>query len=54
MSDAQRNALLAEMQALAQAHSRGQVSTAEYNRRLALLRRLAATHSQEAIRKIEE
>ncbi|WP_223477960.1 hypothetical protein [Oricola indica] len=54
MSDAQRDVLLAQMQALAQAHSRGQVSTAEYNRRLALLRRLAATHSNEAIRKIEE
>lgn len=54
MSDEQRAALLSEMQALADAHARGVVSSAEYNRRLAELRRLAATHSDEAIKIIED
>jgi hypothetical protein len=54
LTDAQRDLLLAQMQALAEAHSQGKVSAAEYERRLALLRRLAATHSQETIKSIEE
>ncbi len=53
MSDAQRDALVAQMQALAQAHSRGLVSTAEYRRRLAELRQLGATHSDATIKIIE-
>lgn len=53
LTDEQRANLLAEMQALAVAQSKGLVSRAEYQRRLAALRRLAATHSDEAIRTIE-
>ena len=53
LTDEQREAMLAEMQALALAHSKGEVSSAEYNRRLMTLRRLAATHSDEVIQIIE-
>ncbi|MFZ2101958.1 MAG: hypothetical protein WAU86_15470 [Oricola sp.] len=54
LTDAERDALVAQMQALADAHAKGTVSTAEYQRRLAALRDLAATHSSETIAKIEE
>ncbi|QKV17794.1 hypothetical protein [Oricola thermophila] len=54
MTDAERDALLLEMQALADAQAKGGVSRADYERRLAELRHLAATHSQAAIDTIEE
>jgi len=53
MTDAGRNALLAQMQALAAARSQGLVSAAEYQRRLAELRTLGATHSDATIKIIE-
>lgn len=53
LTDDQSKLLVAEMQALSLAHSRGQVSTAEYNRRLAVLRQLAATHSDAVLEIIE-
>ena len=48
-----RDALLAEMQALAAARSQGLVSAAEYQRRLAELRQIGATHSDATIKIIE-
>lgn len=54
LTDAERDALLAEMQQLAVAHSKGIVSQADYRRRLAELRNLAATHSQATIKIIEK
>ena len=54
LTDVQRDALVAEMQALAETHARGGITAAEYQRRLEQLRRLAATHSEDAIKKIEE
>jgi hypothetical protein len=54
LTDAQRDALVAEMQVLGETHARGGISTAEYQRRLEQLRLLAATHSDDAIKKIEE
>lgn len=53
MSDAGRDALLAQMQALSAARSQGLVSAAEYQRRLAELRTLGETHSDATIRIIE-
>ena len=53
MTDEQRDTLLAEMQALAQAHAAGNISTAEYQRRVGILRKLAETHSLEMIKQIE-
>ena len=53
MTDAGRDALLTEMQALAAARSRGLVSSAEYRRRLAELRAIGATHSDATIKIIE-
>lgn len=54
MTDAQRDALLAQMSALNAAHASGRISSAQYQRRLAELRRLGATHSTTAIKIIEE
>ncbi|MAS04890.1 MAG: hypothetical protein CL534_09425 [Ahrensia sp.] len=53
MTDAGRDALLAKMQALAAARSQGLVSAAEYQRRLAELRTIGATHSDATIKIIE-
>lgn len=53
MSDAERDMLLTQMQALGQAHAQGLVSSAEYRRRLAELRKLGATHSDATIKIIE-
>jgi len=53
MTDAGRDALLAQMQALAAARSQGLVSAAEYQRRLAELRQIGATHSDATIKIIE-
>ncbi len=54
LTDTQRDELVLQMQALAEARAQGNVSTAEYERKLAQLRLLAATHSQNAIDSIEE
>lgn len=54
LTDAQRDELVLQMQALAEARAQGNVSTAEYERKLAQLRLLAETHSQNAIDSIEE
>ena len=54
MTDEKRDALLEQMQALSVAQQRGRMSTAEYQRRVAALRRLANTHSADTIEKIEE
>jgi uncharacterized membrane protein len=54
LTDAERDDLVLRMQALAEARAQGNVSNAEYERRLAQLRLLAATHSQNAIEGIEE
>lgn len=54
LTDAERDDLVLQMQALAEAHAQGNVSNAEYQRRLAQLRLLAATHSQNTIESIEE
>ncbi|TCD12395.1 hypothetical protein [Oricola cellulosilytica] len=54
MTDAQRDALVAQMTALSAAHANGRISPAQYQRRLAELRRLGATHSTATIRTIEE
>jgi hypothetical protein len=53
MTDAGRDALIAEMQALSAARSRGLVSPSEYQRRLAELRTIGATHSEATIKLIE-
>lgn len=53
MTDAGRDALLAQMKALAAARSQGLVSAAEYQRRLAELRTIGATHSDATIKIIE-
>jgi hypothetical protein len=54
LTDAQRDELVLQMQALAEARAQGNVSAAEYERKLAQLRLLAETHSQNAIDSIEE
>jgi hypothetical protein len=54
LTDAERDTLLVQMQALGQAHAQGKVSSADYDRRLAQLRLLAKTHSNETIMTIEE
>jgi hypothetical protein len=54
MSDAQRNALLQQMRTLSISQQKGRISPAQYRRKVAELRRLAATHSSSTIRKIEE
>jgi hypothetical protein len=54
LSDTERDGLVLQMQALAEAHAQGNVSNAEYQRRLEQLRLLAATHSQNTIESIEE
>jgi len=54
LTDAQRDEMVLQMQALAEAHAQGSVSNAEYQRRLAQLRLLAETHSQNTIESIEE
>jgi len=54
LTDAQRDELVAQMQALSRARAQGSVSNAEYERKLAELNRLAATHSQETIDTIGE
>lgn len=47
-------ALLAQMQALAAAQANGRISPVAYQARMAELRRLAATHSSETLRQIED
>lgn len=54
MTDEQRDVLYSQMRALATAHASGQVSTADYERRLAVLRKLAESHSLDTIEKIEK
>ncbi|GAB4362152.1 MAG: hypothetical protein Kow0026_25690 [Oricola sp.] len=54
LTDAERDELVLRMQALAEAHAQGEVSNAEYERRLEQLRTLAATHSRDTIESIEE
>lgn len=54
LTDAERDELVLQMQALAEAHAQGNVSSAEYQRRLAQLKLLAATHSQNTLESIEE
>lgn len=53
LTDAERDALMAEMQALQAQQQAGRVSAAAYQRRLAELKRLAATHSSTTIERIE-
>jgi hypothetical protein len=54
LSDSQAAALKDQMAALAKAQDEGRVSPAQYSRRLAELRRLAATRSEEVIKQIEQ
>ena len=54
MTDADRELLLVQMQALSADHERGLVSSADYRRRLAELRNLAATHSAATLKIIEK
>ncbi|WP_306117842.1 MULTISPECIES: hypothetical protein [unclassified Roseitalea] len=49
-----RTALFAQMQALAAARAAGRISTQAYRARLAELQRLAATHSDETLARIEQ
>lgn len=54
MSDTERDILIQQMSSLNAAHGNGQISEAEYRRRVAELRRLAETHSGETIERIEK
>lgn len=53
ITDAERAVLMAEMQALQAQLDAGRVPTEESQARLAELQRLAATHSDEVLRRIE-
>lgn len=52
-ADGEEAQAIAEMQALANQHAAGQISTAAYRSRVAQLRQLAATHSDQTLARIE-
>lgn len=53
LSDGETAAKMDRLKALGQALAKGRISVAEYNRKVAELRRLGATHSDETIKRIE-
>ena len=53
-SQADTNRIIAEMTALNAGHQAGKISTAQYNRRLAILKRLASSHSPAMLKRIDE
>lgn len=53
LSPEERQAMIARMEELGREHAAGRISTADYQARMAYLRRLAQSHSREMLNRIE-